>query len=106
MVEQLQRLGLISKRLLKAASMGVWFPGTSEFNLPSQFWIGNRKIFLNAPPEKSLAYDFIHVLLDDEYGLQVLKNKPKTILDIGANIGLFSLWAAGLFPKAIIHLRG
>jgi FkbM family methyltransferase len=103
MATSLQRLSLISNRFIKAASMGVWFPGTSHFQLPTQFRVGDRTIHLNAPPEEGLAYDFINVLLDDEYGLRLLKNPPKTILDIGANIGLFSLWAASCFPNATIH---
>jgi FkbM family methyltransferase len=103
MVTSLQRLSLMSNRFIKAAGMGVWFPGTSHFQLPQQFRVGDRRLPLNAPTEAGLAYDFINVLLDDEYGLRLLKTPPKTILDIGANIGLFSLWAASCFPEATIH---
>lgn len=103
MVDQLQRFSLMSKRFINAASMGIWFSGTSSFYLPNQFRVGNRNLTLDAPAERGLAYDFINVLLDDEYGLQKLKQSPRTILDIGANIGLFSLWAAGCFPDATIH---
>ena len=57
-----------------------------------------------APLEPSLVNDIINVWLDDEYGLaRLAETPPMTILDIGAGIGLFSIWARKLFPDAIIH---
>ena len=35
--------------------------------------------------------------------MQKITTSPKTIVDIGSNIGLFSLWAWSCFPKARIY---
>lgn len=99
----LDRIILILRRVISAASMGVYFSGTNRFQLPNTISIANQKIKLSAPQEKGLAWDFINVLLDDEYGLHLIVPQPKTVLDIGANIGLFSIWAAHCFPLATIH---
>ncbi len=41
--------------------------------------------------------------LDDEYGIRKLNTVPNTVVDIGANIGLFSLWVWCHFPDANIY---
>jgi FkbM family methyltransferase len=41
------------------------------------------------------------IVLEDSYHLKVLKN-PKNIMDIGANVGVFSIYASILYPKARI----
>jgi FkbM family methyltransferase len=51
--------------------------------------------------ERSLAL-VLENSWDDGYGLRRQK-KLKTILDVGANIGVFSLHARSLFPDALIH---
>lgn len=48
-------------------------------------------------------YDIINLWLDDEYGLKSLGGRVRTIVDVGANIGLFSLIARHHFPGARIH---
>jgi len=83
--------------------MGFLFMGTSKFRAPGSFIFKSRRYTLSLPSEPGLNYDFINLILDDEYGIEKLDAKPKTIVDIGANIGLFSLWAGACFPKAIIH---
>ena len=93
----------MTKRFLYGMSMGVYFLGTKRFKLPSRFFMHKREINIVAPQEPSLAWDFINVLLDDEYGLREIISQPRTILDIGANIGLFSLWARSCFQLATVH---
>jgi len=97
------RVLLAMRRALRAARLGTRFWGTSRFCLPKTILIGTRTVCLTAPPERGLAYDFINVLLDDEYGLEQKSGGSSSVLDIGANIGLFSLWARRNFPQAVIH---
>ena len=97
------RVGLFLRRCWISASMGVFYAGTSKFELPKSLRLIGKKIYIFSPVEKSLAYDFINIYLDDEYGLNELETAPVTIVDIGANIGLFSLRAGSFFPKAKIH---
>jgi FkbM family methyltransferase len=103
MISYFDKFSKFTKRVVNAAQMGVYFPGTKQFKLPEQVLIYNNLVKINAPQELGLAWDFINVLLDDEYGLHNILPPPATVLDIGANIGLFSLWAARCFPSAIIH---
>ena len=42
------------------------------------------------------------IVIADEYHLRNQRN-PKVIFDIGANVGIFSLHAATLFPGCIIY---
>jgi len=90
-------------RLLKSLKMGFIWPGTTCFVPPSRFRWRGRTFPLRLPREKSLGWVFRDVVLDDEYGLQCLPVSPRTILDVGANVGMFSLWARANFPGAIIH---
>lgn len=83
--------------------MGFIWPGTSRFIPPRRLRWRGRNFTLRVPREESLGWVFRDVILDDEYGLERLPVLPKTILDVGANVGLFSLWAAANFPCATIH---
>lgn len=103
LIMNFKQIFLLIKRSYTAAVIRVPFNGTTRFKLPHSYFLKGTKISLNAPSEPGLAYDFINLLLDDEYGLKSIKNHPKTIVDIGANIGLFSQMAGELFPEAKIH---
>jgi FkbM family methyltransferase len=93
-----------SDRFLKAARMGVFWNGTTQFTLPKRFKYNSRACSIVGPQEKSLAWVFRDLILDDEYGLTKLAKKPETVLDVGGNIGLFALWAGVNFPQATIHV--
>lgn len=90
-------------RVVKAARMGFIWRGTSRFTPPLRFYWKSRRWSLRIPAEKSLGWVFRDVVLDDEYGLEKLHLQPKTILDVGANVGIFTLWAGTNFPGAAIH---
>jgi len=98
-----QQFLLLIKRSFTASMIGVHFIGTRRFNMPQSYRLNGKSLHVSAPNEHGLVYDFINLLLDDEYGLKSLKFSPQTIVDIGANIGLFSQMAGALFPKAKIH---
>jgi FkbM family methyltransferase len=53
--------------------------------------------------EHGARIDFLMCLIEDGYGLEVLKQIPSTVLDIGANQGFFALAARSFFPDATIH---
>ncbi len=53
------------------------------------------------PPDGS-AFPVREVFLESRYGLELLGSAPKLIVDVGANVGVFALRAAELFPKAEI----
>jgi FkbM family methyltransferase len=89
--------------MIAAKKMGFCFMGTSRFSTPARLKLPKKEVRLFCPPESGIAKDVINVILDDEYRLTTLKLQLGTIVDIGANIGLFSIWAASNFPTATIH---
>lgn len=94
---------LFLRRRLRSSKFGVKFRGTSCPDPLTRVQIaGNiRKILL--PENPGHWHDFINIFLDDEYGLRSLTRAPETILDIGGNVGLFSLYARDCFGNAQIH---
>jgi FkbM family methyltransferase len=46
---------------------------------------------------------FRDIFLHDCYGTEVVGRTVRTVLDIGANAGFFSLCARNAFPNAVIH---
>jgi FkbM family methyltransferase len=81
----------------------VLFVGTKKFALPRSIRWRDRILSISAPDEAGLAWVFINLALDDEYGLREFRDKPKTVIDVGANVGLFSIFAAHYFPSATFH---
>ena len=98
-----RRLSLLCKRSFRALGHGVLFTGTRRCKLPARLPVRGRWVNLTAPPKRALAFDYVNLWLDDEYGLGHLRFAPATIVDVGANIGLFSLWAARCFPDASVQ---
>jgi methylase of polypeptide subunit release factors len=91
------------RRSIQAARLGFAFYGTSRTPFPKTVRLCGTKTALSIPQERGPLYDLINVWLDDEYGLRSLTPSPKTIMDVGANAGVFCLWARHCFPKATIH---
>src|SRR5262245_18616314 len=96
------RVRKLIERFIRARSFGVNFFGQSRFVMPHRVKLCNRTVELSLPPEPMLASDFVNLALDDEYGLREADD-PKTIIDVGANVGLFSLLARHYFPDSIIR---
>jgi FkbM family methyltransferase len=71
--------------------------------LPSRLRLFGEELALKYPDDPTLISDVINILLDDEYGLGNIRSPVNTVVDIGANIGLFSLWARQHFASAVIH---
>jgi FkbM family methyltransferase len=91
------------RRYLRARKFGVKFTGTTGFNLPSTLVLGGKPFEMAFPENHETGYDFINLALDDDYGLKSLPFEPRNILDVGANVGMFSMVARHFFPSAVIH---
>jgi FkbM family methyltransferase len=95
------RLELVVKRALRARALGFNFGGTSRSLPPTRAWLTGRWCDIQYPTDQGYLSDVINVWLDDEYGLRRLEaDPPQIVVDIGANIGLFSMWARHCFPQA------
>ncbi|HVS53944.1 MAG TPA: FkbM family methyltransferase [Opitutaceae bacterium] len=67
--------------------------------------IAGRRIELSFPAgeREVLIHEFGKIFLEDCYELAALPRRLATVLDIGANVGLFSLAARDRFRRATIH---
>jgi FkbM family methyltransferase len=83
---------------------GIYYLSKKDFNI-SKLKIRGKRVEVSFPEDEraTLEYELYLILIDDCYCLKKLKGKINTVLDIGANIGLFSLAAGYYFPKATIH---
>jgi FkbM family methyltransferase len=90
-------------RILNARRFGLWFVRNRWFSLPKSVRINNRRHILTYPTESGVPNDFLACVIWNEYGLAVQMPQPKTIVDVGANVGFFSLAARNYYPDARIH---
>ena len=92
------------KRFLKAKKLKVSFLRTKSFQMPSNLTVNGKKRKLYLPNNSTYIELFRDIILDDEYQLYLLKNKQiVNIIDVGANLGVFSMAARIYFPNAVIH---
>ena len=99
------------KRHRRAKKLGINYWGIKNFELPSKVTINNQVKevrFPNDSEEALVAFKhFQIIMLADVYKLNEFESKLSSdinILDIGGNMGVFSLVARSYFPKATIHL--
>ena len=100
LVHKLQQL---RQRQIRAKKLGIKFNRVASFQLPEQLSVQGKLHRINVPSEKGMDGEFIEVLLDDCYGVEQLSESLMTIIDIGANVGLFPIAARNRFPQAVIH---
>ncbi len=83
---------------------GVAYLQTSRFKV-KRIKIGKRVVTLSIPSgeEQLMDYEFKTIFYDDCYGLRKIDGKVESILDIGSNLGFFSIAARSRFPGARIH---
>jgi FkbM family methyltransferase len=84
----------------KWARLGV-FAGQT---FPRRVRIAGRSVALSFPERERPVHEreFKRIVFDDCYRLAEIKTPVRTVLDIGANIGLFALAARQQFPRALI----
>lgn len=103
MLSSLNRIITLSRRARAARALGLNFSGTTSFAVPKVVRLAGQTRELRFPNDPAVALDVIDLWLDDDYGLSQIKTPVRTIIDVGANVGLFSLWAWKSFPNATIH---
>lgn len=85
---------------IAAATRGQYFL-LRNLKPPLPFWVNNRKFEVNGPDTEGTRCTYSEVVAEDAYRLRNLSGlSPKVIVDIGANIGLFSCYVSALFPAA------
>jgi len=94
-------LSLLERRR-RAAKFGLSFHRVRDFHVPARIKIRGREVVLALREEPGIRMAFIDIFLDDCYGSNDVV-APSTVLDIGANVGLFSVAARCALSKAQIH---
>ncbi|MEG4317450.1 MULTISPECIES: FkbM family methyltransferase [unclassified Microcoleus] len=97
------KLQQLMQRQIRAKKLGIKFNRVASFQLPDNLLVQGKRHQVNVPSEKGMDGEFIEVLLDDCYGVEQLSQSLRTIIDIGANVGLFPIAARNRFPQAVIH---
>lgn len=101
----IDRLHHLIRRRRNAKRLDIPFRRASTFEIPDHVRLDGRAIRLAVPREPYQKVAFVELLLDDCYDLRAIgrESTVRTVLDIGANIGLFGVAARAAFPNATIH---
>jgi FkbM family methyltransferase len=91
------------KMARNARRFGIRFRRRATFFPPSELLVNGRPVHLRFPLEEGVKWDFLTVFLEDAYGLASCSNPICAILDIGGNVGFFSVAAKHYFPRAVVH---
>jgi FkbM family methyltransferase len=88
---------------LNAFRLGFFFVRVRSFKMPQKVNVAGTTIPLHYPPEHGIVSDFFGCCIGNEYGLRQRLTNVRTILDVGANVGFFSIAARSRYPQAKIH---
>ena len=103
----LQKVSQLITRRKKAQQWGIEFNRVKDFKIPEFLKLEGKEVEIDLPvSEAGMLAEFVEIILDDCYQLKSWKKKlnpDAKILDIGGNVGLFSLAARQFFPQATIH---
>ncbi|SRR5579871_2879743 len=104
-MNSLERVGRLIQNHRKAIGLGVWYGLRRWCRIPSEVR-DNSKTYraIHHSSEGGQTTDFIGIFLDDIYYLDLIDPMSiRAVVDVGANIGLFSVAARRCFPEAKIH---
>lgn len=89
----------------QAKRFGVAFTFFRNFEMPRAIQIApGTTIELDFPDEVGIRDAFTEIFVSDGYELSFFKKKGiSTVMDVGANVGFFSLAARSYFPQARIE---
>lgn len=91
------------RRRNRSKKLGIEFQRAANFQIPNCLLINGVRQMVSLPQENGVKVAFVEILLDDCYGLEELSQPILKILDVGANVGLFSIAARNKFPQSVIH---
>lgn len=98
-----ERLDNFIQKRVRARRLGFNLWRSQNFELPESIILNGTRVSVQLPNEKGVRVAFMELLIADCYGLEQAVLPVRTVLDIGANVGLFALAARNAFPEAVIH---
>gem|GEM_PF-703960 len=99
----IDRIVASSRTRMRRYQLGLYRPfGRKTALIPR---VSGQEIELSLPKSEPQVHEheFWKILIDDCYGLYSVRKPVRTVLDVGANVGLFGLAARHRFPQAAIH---
>lgn len=86
----------------RMARFGIYYLRSFQLR---QVRVAGRRVHLSFPPAERATHEWElgRILFEDCYGLSNVPGPVRTVVDIGANIGLFALAARHFFPQATIY---
>lgn len=97
------RLTHFVMKRVRARRLGLWLGRSADFRLPTSVLVNGERKGVHFPEQHGVKVAFAELLLGDCYGLGQVEGAVRTVLDIGANVGIFCLAARNAFPEAVIH---
>jgi len=93
------------RRKRNSLQFGVPFQASRDIRVPEILDVNGKTVSVQHPDEHGVYADFSTVFLDDCYGLLSIDFDAESpcVLDVGANIGLFSLAVRTLYGTATVH---
>lgn len=97
------RLLTLFRRRRRAKRLGIDFRRAASWQLPKSLVINGERWQVTAPRDNGTKGAFLDIFLDDCYGIESVDQQVRTVLDIGAHAGFFSMHARNTYPDALIH---
>jgi FkbM family methyltransferase len=98
-----QRLRLLLPPRMRAIKLGTCLVRNSSFQVPGSIIMNGVRRRISLPSDSGTSFIFREVLLYNCYALDQIRRPIRTVLDVGANVGIFCLAARNAFPEAAIH---
>jgi FkbM family methyltransferase len=102
-MSQTARIYNLLRRRYRARRLDIEFRRGASWVLPSEMFVNGRRWAISAPNDNGTKMAFLDIFLDDCYGIESIGHPVRTVLDIGAHAGFFSMHARNTYPDAIIH---
>lgn len=99
----LNRITTFIQKRVRAREIGVTLWRIQDFRLPARLRLNGKTVPVLFPEERGVLVAFVELFFGDCYGLHQTTAPVETVLDIGANVGIFALAARQAFPNALIH---
>jgi FkbM family methyltransferase len=102
-MSQLAAVRRMAESFRNGLRYGFVFVRAAWFKMPQSLSVAGKRVALHYPPEHGAQADFFACFVRNDYGLRKQLPPIRTILDIGANVGFFSMAARERYRDATIH---
>ena len=104
LLQSFKQFGWLLERRARAKRYGIPFSRDKNWVMPRQILVAGQWLDLVHPGDEGSVIALKDIFVSDVYWLDRLrKERVRTVLDIGAHVGFFSLAAKDAFPTATIH---